>query len=293
MVEVTAWHADRRDFVATVTNIDLTGPVSDQEISQVAGAIARFGVLVFPNQDIDDEALMRFSRNFGDPERSTRSSARGTPADRDLIDEFTNLDATGQRLDRMDPSQWRIWYNLLWHSDGSYKKEPIQFSFLAGKIIPATGGNTEFADMRAAFDALDDGTKAELRLLEAEHSVRATHDALGFEPDDFTMEALVATGHFGSVVHPLVRRHESGREALFLSSHAHRIAGVPLVEGRMRLLDLKEHATASRFTYSHVWREKDLLMWDNSLTMHRARPYDNRELRKMHRTAVTRLGAQA
>jgi alpha-ketoglutarate-dependent 2,4-dichlorophenoxyacetate dioxygenase len=274
-----------RDFIATVGDVDLSRELEEAQIGEIQAAIARFGVLIFRNQSIDDVAQARFAARFGDVEDATKQRS-GTAAG---IDAFTNVAADGSALSRVDPSHWRMWYNLLWHTDGSYKPTPIRYSFLAAKILPPKGGNTEFADLRTAFEALEEREQDELRMFTAEHSVRYTHDALGFEPNDATEQELIATGHFGTAVHPLVRRHtESGRETLYLSSHAHRIVGMCVVEGRMRLRDLKEHSTARRFVYSHVWQEGDLLMWDNKVTMHRARPYGDETRRSMHRTAVTR-----
>jgi alpha-ketoglutarate-dependent 2,4-dichlorophenoxyacetate dioxygenase len=159
---------------------------------------------------------------------------------------------------------------------------PAKYSLLSARRIPSGGGNTEFADMRAAYDALDEETKAECENLICEHSQLFSRSILGFA--DFTDEER---RKFAPVKQRLVRRHPvTGRRSLFLASHAGAILGWPVPEARAFLRDLTEHATQRRFVYAHVWRQWDLVMWDNRVTMHRARPFDNAEVRDMHRTTV-------
>jgi len=153
---------------------------------------------------------------------------------------------------------------------------------LSGRIIPSWGANTEFADMRAAYDALDTRTKAEVANLICEHSLIYSREAIGFV--DLTADEIAA---FAPVRHPLVRRHPAtGRLSLFLSAHAGAIVGWTVPEGRMFLRDLTEHATQRRFVYSHGWRPGDLVMWDNRATMHRGRRFDHREVRDVRRTTL-------
>ena len=172
--------------------------------------------------------------------------------------------------------------NRLWHSDSSFKAVPAKYSLLSARVIPSAGGNTEFADMRAAYDALDDATKAECEDLICEHSQLYSRAILGFT--DFTDDER---RRFAPVQQRLVRRHPStGRKSLFLASHAGAILGWPVPEARAFLRDLTEHATQRRFVYAHVWRQWDLVMWDNRATMHRARPFNAEEVRDMHRTTV-------
>ena len=178
--------------------------------------------------------------------------------------------------------------NRLWHSDSSYKKIPARYSALCAHVIPPSGGETEFADMRMAWDLLDDAMKEKIKGLVAEHSRIFSKGTLGFQ---FTEKEL---HDFAPVRQPLVRTHpRTGRHSLFLSSHAGRIVGWPQPEALMLLRELTEHATQREFVYRHVWRVGDVVMWDNSVTMHRAQPYDDLKYpRDMRRSTVT-CGAPA
>jgi alpha-ketoglutarate-dependent 2,4-dichlorophenoxyacetate dioxygenase len=172
--------------------------------------------------------------------------------------------------------------NRLWHSDSSFKQVPAKFSLLSARVVPSAGGNTEFADMRAAYDSLDDATKAECEGLVCEHSQIYSRAQLGFT--DFSEQELP---RFKPVMQRLVRTHPStGRKSLYLASHAGAIVGWPVPEARAFLRDLIEHATQRKFVYSHEWKQWDLVIWDNRATMHRARPFPKNEVRDMHRTTV-------
>jgi alpha-ketoglutarate-dependent 2,4-dichlorophenoxyacetate dioxygenase len=172
--------------------------------------------------------------------------------------------------------------NRLWHSDSSFKEVPAKFSLLSARVVPSAGGNTEFADMRAAYDTLDEETKAECEDLVCEHSQIYSRAILGF--DEFTEEEL---RRFKPVLQRLVRTHPAtGRKSLYLASHAGKIIGWPVPEALAFLRDLIEHATQRQFVYSHPWKQWDLVMWDNRATMHRARPFPAHEVRDMHRTTV-------
>jgi alpha-ketoglutarate-dependent 2,4-dichlorophenoxyacetate dioxygenase len=180
----------------------------------------------------------------------------------------------------------RVWFfklgDRLWHSDSSFRPIPAKYSLLSGRVLPSWGANTEFADMRAAYDALDHRTKAEIEDLICEHSLIYSREAIGFS--DLTAEEIAA---FRPVRQRLVRTHPAtGRKSLFLSSHAGAIVGWTIPEGRMFLRDLTEHATTPAFVYSHSWRPHDLVMWDNRATMHRARRFDRTEVRDVRRTTL-------
>ena len=172
--------------------------------------------------------------------------------------------------------------NCLWHSDSSYRAVPAKYSLLSARAVPAgEGGNTEFADMRAAYDALDETTQREVDDLVCEHSLIFSRGALGFEVTGEERQM------FRPVRQKLVRTHPStGRRSLFLSSHAGAILGLLKPEAILLLQELTEHATQRQFVYSHVWRVNDLVMWDNRCTMHRARRYDETQIRDMRRTTV-------
>jgi len=171
---------------------------------------------------------------------------------------------------------------MLWHSDSSFKPTPAKFSLLSARIVPDAGGNTEFADMRAAWDALDAATQAKCMDLVCEHSQLYSRALLGFTDWNAAEREQNAP-----VPHRLVRRHpNTGRLSLFLSSHAGEIRGWPTPEARMFLRDLTEHATQPAFVFAHRWRQWDLVIWDNRVVMHRARAYERTEVRDLHRTTV-------
>jgi alpha-ketoglutarate-dependent 2,4-dichlorophenoxyacetate dioxygenase len=274
----------RPDFAARVTGIDLREPARPEDIAAIEAAIARFGVLVFHDQEISDDQQLAFSRHFGPLEQA---SGDLTPPEKRRIpmtlNDISNLDREGRVLARDDKRRLFSLGNMLWHSDSSFKEAPARYSLLSARIIPGEGGNTEFADMRAAYDALDERTKREIEDLVTEHSQLYSRGALGFT--DFTEEERAQCT---PVKQRLVRRHPvSGRKSLFLSAHIGAIDGMPIPEARMLIRDLTEHATQRQFVYAHVWRQHDLVMWDNRCTMHRARRYDATQVRDMRRTTVS------
>ena len=273
-------------FAGEVSGVDITRPLSREDVAAISAGMDEFGVLVFHDQHFTDQTQLAFSRNFGTLEQATgdinfgKADRRGLP---DEVNDISNLDRNNQVMARDDRKRLFSLGNRLWHSDSSFKAVPAKYSLLSARVIPAAGGNTEFADMRAAYDALDDETKAECKNLICEHSQIYSRGILGFA--DFTDDER---RRFAPVRQRLVRRHPStGRKSLFLASHAGTIVGWPMPEARMFLRDLTEHATQRRFVYPHAWRQWDLVMWDNRATMHRARPFDASEVRDMHRTTVT------
>ncbi|HXT82217.1 MAG TPA: TauD/TfdA family dioxygenase, partial [Acetobacteraceae bacterium] len=227
---------------------------------------------------------LAFSRNFGTLELATGDLNYGKERRRLAaeVNDISNLDVDNNVLAREDRKRLFNLGNRLWHSDSSFKEVPAKFSLLSARVIPSAGGNTEFADMRAAYDALDDETKAECEELVCEHSQLYSRAVLGFS--DFTEDDRK---RFAPVRQRLIRRHPStGRKSLYLASHAGSILGWPVPEARAFLRDLTEHATQRPFVYAHQWRQWDLVMWDNRATMHRARPFDAKQVRDMHRTTV-------
>ena len=176
--------------------------------------------------------------------------------------------------------------NRLWHTDASFQDPPGRYSMLSARVVPAVAADTEFADMRAAYDALPVDTKVELAALRAHHSIAYSRQTLGFEFSQAEAERLPGA------IHPLVRSNRrTGRKALYIASHASRILDWPLPEGRLLLRELMEHAIQRKFVYSHAWREGDLVIWDNLATMHRGRRFDDtahrRELRRVTTLDVT------
>jgi alpha-ketoglutarate-dependent 2,4-dichlorophenoxyacetate dioxygenase len=274
----------RPTFIGEVSGIDLTRRLTEEEVSAIHAGMDRFGVLVFHDQHFEDEQQIAFSRQLGTLEEATGDimSEKDRRLSMDLND-ISNLDKNGELLPRDDRRRLFGLGNLLWHSDSSFKEVPAKYSMLSARKIPLAGGNTEFADMRAAYDALDSETKREVHDLICLHSQIFSRGVLGF--DDFTD---AERAKWAPVRQGLVRRHpNTGRLSLYLASHAGGIEGWPMPEARSFLRDLNEHATQRQFVYAHVWRPWDLVMWDNRVTMHRARRYDPKEVRDMRRTTLT------
>jgi alpha-ketoglutarate-dependent 2,4-dichlorophenoxyacetate dioxygenase len=272
-------------FAAEVSGIDCRKPLSAREIDAVEAGMNQYAVLVFRDQNLTDEEQIAFTRHFGSLENYNTPGHVRKREDYRLgpgIADFSNLDKHGNIMSDED----RVWFfklgDRLWHSDSSFRPVPAKYSLLSGRVLPSWGANTEFADMRAAYDALDHRTKAEIEDLICEHSLIYSREAIGFT--DLTAEEIAA---FRPVRQRLVRTHPAtGRKSLFLSSHAGAIVGWTIPEGRMFLRDLTEHATAPAFVYSHSWRPHDLVMWDNRATMHRARRFDRTEVRDVRRTTL-------
>ncbi len=276
--------SDKPDFGGEVSGIDLTHHLTEDEITAIHAGMDRFGVLVFRNQRLEDEQQIEFSRQLGPLEQATGDIM--AEKDRRLsmdLNDISNVDKHGELLPRDDRRRLFGLGNRLWHSDSSFKEVPAMYSLLSARRIPPTGGNTEYADMRAAYDALDEATKREVRDLICAHSQVFSRAILGF--DDFTEAERVK---WAPVRQRLVRQHpNTGRLSLYLSSHAGMIEGWLVPEARAFLRDLTEHATQRQFVYAHVWQPWDLVVWDNRVTMHRARRYDPGEVRDMRRTTLT------
>ncbi len=274
---------NRAFFAGEVEGIDLSRPAAPEDIAAIVAGMDKFAVLVFHDQRLDDEQQLAFSRHFGPLETADADIRR--PEDRRLkpqIADISNLGKDDRILEREDRRRLFSLGNMLWHSDSSFKPTPAKYSLLHARIIPGKGGNTEFADMRAAWDALDDELKAECKDLVCMHSQIYSRGQLGFS--EFTEEERARNR---PVPQRLVRLHPgSQRRSLFLSAHAGEIVGWPVPEARAFLRDLTEHATQRRFVYAHEWRVGDLVMWDNRAVMHRARRYDPREVRELHSTTV-------
>jgi alpha-ketoglutarate-dependent 2,4-dichlorophenoxyacetate dioxygenase len=271
-------------FVGEVAGIDITRPLTPAEVAALEAGMDRYAVLVYHDQKFTDEQQQAFSVNFG-PLETTVGGNVTKPADRRLgsgMADVSNLDADNKPLARDDRRRLFNLGNRLWHSDSSFRAIPAKYSLLSGRIVVDQGGRTEFADMRAAYDALDDGTKAEIAELICEHSLIYSRGTLGFSELSAEEQKL-----FTPVRQSLVRVHPvTGRKSLYLSSHIGTIIGWPMPEARAFIRDLTEHATQPQFTYAHKWRQYDLVMWDNRSTMHRVRRFDETQVRDVRRTTV-------
>jgi alpha-ketoglutarate-dependent 2,4-dichlorophenoxyacetate dioxygenase len=273
------------EFVAEVSGIDLRAPLDDGATAAIHAAMDRYAVLVFRDQSLSDEEQIAFTKSLGKVELNTANNVTRLDQRRLGIEmsDISNLDQQGSVLARGDRRRASNLGNRLWHSDSSFKAVSAKYSLLSARIVPSAGGNTEFADRRAAYVTLDPETKAAIEDLITEHSLLFSRGQLGFT--DFTAEERVK---FAPVRHRLVRANAvTGRKSLFLSSHIGGIVGWPAPEALAFVRDLAEHATQRQFVYAHSWRQHDLVMWDNRQTMHRARRYrDTSEVRDLRRTTL-------
>ena len=275
----------RDGFAGEVTGVNCSQKLSPDEVAAIEAGMDQYAVLVFRGQPLTDQQQLGFTLHFGELEKYNTAGHIRKNADTRLsagIADFSNLDQSGNIISDQD----RVWFfklgDRLWHSDSSFRPVPAKYSLLSGHVIPTWGANTEFADMRAAYDALEERNKREVEDLVCEHSLIFSRNAIGFA--DLTPEEIAA---FRPVRQRLVRTHPmTGRKSLFLSSHAGTILGWTIPEARMFLRDLTEFATQPKFVYSHPWQQHDLVIWDNRTTMHRARRFDRNEVRDVRRTTL-------
>ncbi len=279
-------------FVGEVSGIDLAQPFDAAAVRELWEAIDRHAVLVFHDQRLSDERLRDFAGKFGRLEIG-RSAAEGGKRRLALpeIGDISNLDEEGRLRGRDDRKRLDSLGNRIWHTDASYMPVPVVLGMLHAVAVPPAsplgGGETEFADMRAAYDALPDDTKGAIDGLVAEHDVFWSRGQIGFT------EFLPGEREkYPPSQQRLVRRHPgSKRKALYLSAHASHIVGWPVPEGRILLYDLNLHATRPEFVYSHKWRIGDLVIWDNRCTMHRGRPHDDSQPRDLRRATTLDVGS--
>ncbi len=269
-------------FVAQVTDVDLTVDVPPEVFAEIHEAFDRYAVLVFPNQPLTDEQQLTFSRNFGPLESAPNYAGAALRLSNEFTD-ISNLDYRGRIL---DPADRLTQYNLgnrLWHTDSSFKARRAKCSLLSAREICTTGGETQYADMRAAYDALPDDRKAEVAGMVAVHSIAYSRSKIGFGEFNTDIPESLPPAFQRMVDH----YPAYGRTSLYLASHASHILGMPVQEGRALLEDLIEFATQEQFVYTQNWTVGDLVVWDNRVTMHRGRPYDLAERRVLHRTTVS------
>ena len=253
-------------------------------MAAIHAGMDEYALLVFRGQELDDAQHMAFTLSLGEIEHAIGTSLRA-PEDHRRPTSFadvSNLDKDNKPFALDDRRRLFAIGNRLWHSDSSFKPTPAKYSLLNALSIPSKGGNTEFADMRAAYDALEDETRTAAEGLICEHSQMFSRQQLGF-----TEFADEERERFKPVRQTLVRTHPvTGRKSLYLSSHAGTIVGWPVPEARCFLRDLIEHATQRQFVYAHEWQVGDLVMYDNRQTMHRARPFPAEDARDMRRTTL-------
>ena len=271
-------------FAAEVSPIDLRQVHDEETLARLRAGMDEYAVLVFRDQAFTDEEQLAFAQRFDGAlhsktgSRALRKSRLGNEA----LGDISNLDESGEILRGDDRRRMYGLGNRLWHTDASFQDPAGRYSMLFARIVPAVGADTEFADMRAAYDALPAEMRARIDGLRVHHSIAHSRQTLGFEFSAQEQEALEGA------VHPLVRTiPRSGRRSLYLASHASRIVDWPVPEGRLLLHELTEHATQRERVYRHAWRAGDLVIWDNRCTMHRATPFDDQNVRRELRRVTT------
>ena len=269
-------------FAAEVEGFDLREAGDAQTLEAIRAGMDRYAVLVFRGQQLEDADQLAFARRFdGELHAKTGASVVGRSRfGNEALSDISNVDESGELLQAGDRRRMYQLGNRLWHTDASFQDPPGRYSMLMAHVVPSVAADTEFADMRAAYDALDAQECAKLDGFTVHHSIAYSRHVLGFEFSAEEQEKLKGA------VHPMVSVNpRTKRRSLYLASHASMILQMPVPEGRLYLRDLMEHATQSRFVYRHSWRVGDLVIWDNKATMHRGRPFDDtrhrRELRRV------------
>ena len=269
-------------FVAEAAPIDLRRVHDPETLAAIRAGMDDYALLVFRDQRFSDEEHLDFARRL-DGELHTKTGISALKKSRfgnEALADVSNLTDRGQIQPADDRRRMYGLGNRLWHTDASFQDPPGRYSMLFARVIPPVGADTEYADMRAAYDALPPELKARLEGLRVHHSIAHSREILGFAFSQKEQEILKGA------VHPLIRSlPRSGRKSLYIAAHASRIIDWPLPEGRLLLLELIEHATRPEFVYRHQWRVGDLVIYDNRATMHRARPFEDtkypRELRRV------------
>jgi alpha-ketoglutarate-dependent 2,4-dichlorophenoxyacetate dioxygenase len=275
-------------FMAQVSHVDLRTVDDEARLAAIRAGMAQYGVLVFKGQSLSGQEQIAFAKRLdGELHRKTSSAvlAKNRYGDEALTD-ISNVGGNGQILDAEDRRRINGISNRIWHTDASFEDPAGRYSMLYARTIPPVRADTQFADMRTAYEQLDDQTKETIKGLHAHHSIVYSRHIMGF---DFSPEEAA---RLPGAVHPLVRRfNETPRASLYLASHASRIMELPVPEGRLLLKDLMEHCIQREFVHFHEWTQGDLVIWDNRMTMHRARPYDDVRY-KRELTRVTTLDVE-
>ncbi len=286
--------AVQNGFVGEVTHINICAPLTRDQVTAIERGMDDYAVLSFPDQPLTDQQQMAFTANFGQLE-ITLAGQMAKPEERRFqtlelgdISNYAKGDTTKLR-ERADKARMYALANRLWHSDASFRAVGAGYTLLHARIVPSTGADTQFADMRAAYDALTANEKQEVEALVCEHSIVYSRQQIGYTEYNAGFEE-----HLKPVPHKLVLTHpQTGRKSLYLSSHIGGIVGWPVPEARAFLRDLTEHATQAQFVYAHKWQVGDMVMWDNRTVMHRATRFDDlKEVRDLRRTSLKGVGLE-
>lgn len=277
-------------FAAQASGIDLSQPLDAAGVKAIEDAMDRHAVLVFRNQPLSQDQQIAFAKALGPLDLGLRKLKGGPHRFQyaELAD-ISNVKADGEVADRTHAKIVGNVANQLWHSDSSFQHPRAKYSMLSAVVVPGFGGDTEFADLRMAYDALPDWQKKQIADLKAVHY--ALHSRFMLGDTNYTEEQKQA---IPPAVWPLVQTDpRSGRKILFVGIHACEIEGMTTAEGRMLIMDLLEHATQREFVYRHKWQVGDLVMWDNTATVHRGRWFDFGERRELRRATTEEVPATA
>ncbi|MBI3248043.1 MAG: TauD/TfdA family dioxygenase [Deltaproteobacteria bacterium] len=271
-------------FFAEVSPVDLRRVQDRETLEQLRTGMDTYAVLVIREQTLTDNEHIAFAQRF-DGQLHTKTGISALQKNRfgnEALADVSNLDENGELLKAEDRRRMYGLGNRLWHTDASFQDPPGRYSLLSAKVLPPIGAETEFADMRAAYDALPADFTAQLAGLRVHHSIAHSRQTLGFEFSEKEADLLKGA------VHPLIRTlPHSQRKSLYVASHASKIIDWPVPEGRLLLRELMEHATQPEFVYRHQWRMGDLVIWDNRATMHRGRPFEDTRYRRELRRVTT------
>lgn len=288
MVETMTLNIKRQHphFFAEVSGINLATSLANGTLAEILDAFAAHSVLLFRKQVLDDGAQIAFSEKIGPLEKNISHTFGNS---RPEISKISNVDTDGNLLKTGSHDEIFLRGNSVWHTDSSFKIVPALGSALSAREVPPIGGETEFADMRAAYDALDDRKKQFIGGRSAVHSFAFSQQQMNLD-GRYNLKSVMSDEELKvlpPVQHPMVRVHpESGRRAIYVGRHASHVVGLSVTKGRALIKELGEFATQSKFVYRHKWEAGDLVMWDNRMVMHRGRPYDPRYKRVMHRTTI-------
>jgi alpha-ketoglutarate-dependent 2,4-dichlorophenoxyacetate dioxygenase len=271
-------------FTAEVSPVDLRRVHDPETLAAIRGGMDEYAILVFRDQPFTDGEQLDFAQRL-DGVLHTKLGISALQKNRlgnEALGDISNLDENGEIMKSDNRRRMYGLGNRLWHTDASFQDPAGRYSMLSAKVVPPVDADTEYADMRAAYDALPEEEKARLEGLRVHHSIAYSRQTLGFEFSESEQDALKGA------IHPLVRTiPRSKRRSLYVASHASRIIDWPVPEGRLLLRDLIEHATRPEFVYRHQWRVGDLVIWDNRATMHRARAFDDAKHRRELRRVTT------
>jgi len=275
-------------FAAEASGLDISQPLDAAGVKAIEDAMDKHAVLVFRNMPLSQDQQIGFAKSLGPLDLGLRKLKGGPHRFQyaELAD-ISNVKADGEVADRTHGKIVGNVANQLWHSDSSFQHPRAKYSMLSAVVVPQFGGDTEFADLRMAYDGLPDWQKKQIEGLKAVHY--ALHSRFMLGDTNYTEEQKKA---IAPAVWPLVQTDpRSGRKILFVGIHACEVEGMTTAEGRMLIMDLLEHATQREYVYRHKWQVGDLVMWDNTATVHRGRWFDFAERRELRRATTEEVTA--